>query len=111
MVRFFTGNLNLGAICSICDEECSVEPGLIDFQCCWCQRTVHTECFKQMSEECDFGPFRNMIVPPWCVQVARYKRSLHKNLLLRGVRDPGWENWSPLVVVGKSYLQMFLLQG
>lgn len=50
---------------------------------------------------CDFGPYQNMIVPPWCVQVARRKGALHKHLLLRAVKDPGWENWMPLVVIGK----------
>ncbi|XP_050302696.1 diacylglycerol kinase epsilon isoform X2 [Anthonomus grandis grandis] len=93
------GNLPLGATCCECNEDCSMEPGLIDFQCCWCQRTVHTSCLKKLDEVCDFGPFRSMIVPPSCVQVARRKGALNKHLLLRGVRDPGWSNWSPLVVV------------
>lgn len=53
-----------------------------------------------MEKICDFGRYRNMIVPPWCVQVARYKRSLRRHLLLRGVKDPGWEDWSPLIVIG-----------
>ncbi|XP_019758983.1 diacylglycerol kinase epsilon isoform X2 [Dendroctonus ponderosae] len=96
------GNLPLGAVCCQCNEDCSMEPGLIDFQCCWCQRTVHTECLKQMDDVCDFGPFRSMIVPPSCVQVARRKGALNKHLLLRGVRDPGWEKWSPLVVVANK---------
>ncbi|XP_022916830.1 diacylglycerol kinase epsilon [Onthophagus taurus] len=93
------GNLSLGAVCSVCNEDCSMEPGLVDYQCCWCQRTVHTSCFKNISQECDFGPFQNMIVPPWCVQVARMKSSIHRHLLLRGVKDPGWKNWFPLIVV------------
>lgn len=54
-----------------------------------------------LSQECDYGPWKNMLVPPWCVQVARRKSSIHRHLLLRGVKDPGWENWSPLIVVGK----------
>lgn len=79
-----------------------MELGLTDYQCCWCQRTVHTDCLKNVEEECDFGPFRNMIVPPWCVQVARRKGALNKHLLLRGVKDPGWTNWNPLVVVANK---------
>lgn len=43
-----------------------------------------------------------MLVPPWCVQVARRKSGIHRHLLLRGVKDPGWQNWSPLIVVGKT---------
>lgn len=44
------GNLPLGAVCYICNEDCSMEPGLIDFQCCWCQRAVHTSCLKKVDE-------------------------------------------------------------
>ena len=96
------GNLPLGAVCCLCNEDCSMEPGLIDYQCCWCQRTVHTSCLSKLPQDCDFGPFRNMIVPPWCVQVARRKGALNKHLLLRGVKDPGWKNWTPLVVVANK---------
>ncbi|GJQ73668.1 hypothetical protein Trydic_g14006 [Trypoxylus dichotomus] len=93
------GNLPLGALCAVCKDDCSMEPGLVDFQCCWCQRTIHTECLNEIEKHCDFGPYRNIIVPPWCVQVARMKSSIHRHLLLRGVQDPGWEDWCPLIVV------------
>ncbi|XP_030758615.1 diacylglycerol kinase epsilon isoform X2 [Sitophilus oryzae] len=96
------GNLPLGATCFICKEDCSMEPGLIDFQCCWCQRCVHTKCQKKIDEGCDFGPYREMIVPPFCVQVARRKGALNKHLLLRGVKDPGWDKWTPLVVIANK---------
>ncbi|XP_017771551.1 PREDICTED: diacylglycerol kinase epsilon [Nicrophorus vespilloides] len=92
------GNLPLGATCSICMEEC-MDFGLADYQCCWCQRAVHTKCLPAVEKECDFGPYKSMIVPPWCVQTARMKSSIHRHLLLRGVKDPGWEDWSPLIVV------------
>ncbi|XP_031352695.1 diacylglycerol kinase epsilon isoform X2 [Photinus pyralis] len=93
------GNLPLGACCDVCHEECALEPGLVDFRCCWCNRNVHEECLPDRQTLCDFGPFRNLIVPPWCIQVVRRKGSLHKHLLLKGVKHPGWANWSPLVVV------------
>ncbi|XP_065173705.1 diacylglycerol kinase epsilon isoform X2 [Atheta coriaria] len=93
------GNLPIGATCTICGEECSQQLGLVDYQCCWCQRAVHQQCIKLMSTECDFGPYRPLIVPPWCVQTARMKSSIHRHLLLRGVKDPGWPDWSPLIVV------------
>ncbi|KAF5269579.1 hypothetical protein FQR65_LT05917 [Abscondita terminalis] len=92
------GNLPLGASCAICHEECAVEPGLVDFRCCWCDRNIHECCLSNINEICDFGPFKNLIVPPWCVQVVRRKGSLHKHLLLKGVKHPGWNNWTPLVV-------------
>ncbi|KAL1489117.1 hypothetical protein ABEB36_014060 [Hypothenemus hampei] len=96
------GNLPLGAVCFICNKDCSLEPGLIDFQCCWCQRTVHTNCKIGIEEICDFGPYRSMIVPPSCVQVVRRKGALNKHLLLRAVGCPNWQNWSPLVVVANK---------
>lgn len=46
----YIGNLPLGALCAICKDDCSMEPGLVDFQCCWCQRTVHTECLKGLEK-------------------------------------------------------------
>lgn len=27
-----------------------MELGLTDYQCCWCQRTVHTECLPEVEE-------------------------------------------------------------
>lgn len=86
----------------VCNDECAMEPGLVDFQCCWCQRSVHEECQNEVSKICDFGKFRSMIVPPWCVQVARYKKTLRRHFLLKGVKDPNWDNWSPLIVIGNT---------
>ncbi|XP_074035969.1 diacylglycerol kinase epsilon isoform X2 [Leptinotarsa decemlineata] len=96
------GNLPLWAVCQKCGEDCSMEPGLVDYQCCWCQKTVHTECLVGTEQICDFGPYRNMIVPPWCIQVARRKGALNKHLLLRGVKDPGWKKWTPLIVIANK---------
>ncbi|XP_044759785.1 diacylglycerol kinase epsilon [Coccinella septempunctata] len=100
--HWIKGNLPFGATCYICNEDCSMEPGLVDYQCCWCQRSVHTNCNNQHDEECDFGRFRNHIVPPWSVQVARRKGAIQKHLLLRGVRDPGWKAWKPLIVIANK---------
>ncbi|XP_060521210.1 diacylglycerol kinase epsilon isoform X2 [Cylas formicarius] len=96
------GNLPGGAACAACGDDCSAEPGLVDFECCWCQRTVHVECLKSIGEECDFGRYRSMIVPPFAVQVVRRKGRLKKQLLLKAVTDPGWDGWTPLVVVGNT---------
>ncbi|KAF5293600.1 hypothetical protein FQA39_LY03085 [Lamprigera yunnana] len=94
------GNLPLGALCSVCYEECAVEQGLVDYQCCWCHRNVHEECLSKLEEICDFGPFKQFIVPPWCVQVFRRKGSSHKHL--KGVKHPGWDKWNPVVIVGNK---------
>lgn len=42
--HWIKGNLPLGATCNVCDEDCSMDHGLTDFQCCWCHRYVHTSC-------------------------------------------------------------------
>lgn len=35
-------------------------------RCIWCQKTVHDECMRNSlkNEKCDFGEFRNLIIPP-----------------------------------------------
>jgi hypothetical protein len=45
-----TGNLPLGACCYICEEDCGSECGLVDWLCCWCQRTVHSQCLTHIGE-------------------------------------------------------------
>lgn len=39
---------------------------LPSLRCIWCQKTVHDECMKSSlrNEKCDFGEFRNLIIPP-----------------------------------------------
>lgn len=44
------GNLPLDAVCNVCKEDCATEYGLIDFQCCWCQRCVHEECLTRLPD-------------------------------------------------------------
>jgi hypothetical protein len=46
----FVGNLPLGACCYICEEDCGSEYGLVDWLCCWCQRTVHSQCRIHIEE-------------------------------------------------------------
>ncbi|XP_063229561.1 diacylglycerol kinase epsilon [Bacillus rossius redtenbacheri] len=92
------GNLSLGAVCEVCEDECGSEPGLVDYQCCWCQRTVHSACHQSLGEVCDFGPFRNFIIPPSCVTLKKLSR-MRSKLQLRSVTSPNWENWNPIIVL------------
>jgi diacylglycerol kinase (ATP) len=46
----FVGNLPLGACCYVCEEDCGSEYGLVDWMCCWCQRTVHSQCHIHIQE-------------------------------------------------------------
>ncbi|KYM94857.1 PREDICTED: diacylglycerol kinase epsilon [Cyphomyrmex costatus] len=98
--HWIKGNLPLVAICYICEEECDVEPGLIDWWCCWCQRCVHKTCKSSLSEICDFGKFKLMIIPPGSLEVINRRSTMRCRLHLRSVTPPNWPNWNPIIVVG-----------
>ncbi|XP_046406232.1 diacylglycerol kinase epsilon, partial [Ischnura elegans] len=96
--HWIKGNLPLASVCVVCDEECGVEPGLVDYQCCWCQRTVHASCRKKFTEVCDYGNFRSFIVPPTSVSTRRGRR-ISRRLTLQELKPPAWPDWSPLIVL------------
>lgn len=104
------GNLPLHCVCFVCDEDVDyhAEPGLYGYRCCWCQRATHTECFARIAAAgasaidddealCDFGPYRDMIMPPTSVQAvaARGRRKL------KVAAPVGVDDWRPLFVIGK----------
>ncbi|XP_069685225.1 diacylglycerol kinase epsilon isoform X1 [Periplaneta americana] len=93
------GNLPLGASCYVCDEDCGSEYGLVDWQCCWCQRTVHSRCRIHIEEVCDFGPYRSHLIPPSCVVLTKKRSTVRRKLQLRAVKSPGWKDWTPLIVM------------
>lgn len=106
------GNIPANSVCAVCrsfceehsEEEAESEHTLRHFRCCWCQRTVHENCFRQsVDSACDFGPFRRHIVPPHCVIHKRVwpARPGRSSILLESVRDFRCEepDWSPLFVV------------
>ncbi|XP_024940826.1 diacylglycerol kinase epsilon isoform X2 [Cephus cinctus] len=94
------GNLPIIAMCDVCDEECDLEPGLTDWCCCWCQRCVHDACKANLSDICDFGTFKSMIIPPGSLEVINTRSTMRRRLQLRRIIPPPWANWSPLIVVG-----------
>lgn len=111
------GNLPMHCVCFVCDEDVDyhAEPGLYGYRCCWCQRATHTECFARIggggdgaaggaaaaavNDErlCDFGPYRDMIIPPSSVQAvaARGRRRI------RVTAPVGVADWRPLFVIGE----------
>ncbi|PSN39597.1 Diacylglycerol kinase epsilon [Blattella germanica] len=97
------GNLPIGSCCYVCDEDCGSEYGLVDWFCCWCQRTIHTHCRIHLEEVlclvCDFGPFRNQLIPPTSVVLTNKRSKVRKKLLLQAVKPPLWNNWKPLIVL------------
>ncbi|XP_076033309.1 diacylglycerol kinase epsilon [Oratosquilla oratoria] len=96
--HWIKGNLPSHAQCEVCEEECGLGPGLVDLQCCWCQRTVHDSCLLHFSEVCDMGCVNDCIVPPNCIRLQSTR--LRKQLLVKQVLDPKLSNWSPVIVIG-----------
>lgn len=57
------GNLPLDSECTICHRSCGAEPRLCDYRCIWCQRIVHDSCMRMITNDCDLGEFRRLIIP------------------------------------------------
>lgn len=103
----YAGNLPASAVCEICNDECSAEPGLIDWFCCWCQRCVHNSCKSMLAHDiCDYGPFKSMIIPPGNLEVINKRNTMRNRLQLRSIVPPAWPDWRPLIVVGKLMLSL-----
>lgn len=61
------GNLQSGAVCSICRTVCFSPFGLYGQKCIWCNRTYHDECAESnqiFQQQCDFGTLKYIILPP-----------------------------------------------
>ncbi|XP_043281428.1 diacylglycerol kinase epsilon [Venturia canescens] len=110
------GNLPPLAMCEVCDDECDAEVGLVNYSCCWCQRSVHESCVSRISSECDFGEFKLMIIPPGSLEVVNKRSTMRRRLRLRSIVPPVWPNWKPLIIVanrksgnndGATILSMF----
>jgi diacylglycerol kinase (ATP) len=97
--QWIRGNLPLCSRCVVCEEQCGLLPQICDKRCCWCQRTVHDECRRRLSETCDLGQYRDLIVPPNCVQLKLVGWKGRRHLVVGSVREPPIKNWSPLVVI------------
>ncbi|XP_072744672.1 diacylglycerol kinase epsilon-like isoform X1 [Anoplolepis gracilipes] len=97
------GNLPTDAMCYICKEECEEsEPDLWDWWCCWCQRCVHEDCKPALSEICDFGKFKLMIIPPGSLEVINRRSTMKRRLHIRSIIPPNWLDWNPIIVVGNT---------
>ncbi|XP_064627628.1 diacylglycerol kinase epsilon-like [Lineus longissimus] len=97
--QWIKGNLPLCSRCVVCEEQCGLLPQICDLKCCWCQRTVHDNCQKRLTELCDLGQYRDLIVPPNCVQLKQVGWKGRRHLVVGSVREPPIKNWSPLVVI------------
>lgn len=103
------GNLPLNFSCAKCGQEAETDhhtsssgPGLFGWRCAWCQRCYHDRCYAKLDpkETCDFGEFRDMIYPPYCIKAARTRESVR--LHLAGINPPNIESWEPLIVIANT---------
>ena len=110
------GNLPLYSKCDVCDDECGSLPSLSDLRCCWCHRTVHTQCVETLGRVCDLGAYKNFIVPPNSVHLKQVGFKGRRHLIVESVKEPNIPSWKPLVVIanrksgngdGETILQAF----
>lgn len=96
------GNLSPHSSCDVCNEECDDESSLVDWKCCWCQRTVHQNCLSDQmkGEDCDFGKWRACIVPPFCVVHKKVWSKGRRKFVVDSVNNfEGEPNWKPMLVI------------
>ncbi|KAL0278644.1 UNVERIFIED_CONTAM: hypothetical protein PYX00_000407 [Menopon gallinae] len=92
------GNLKPLSICEVCEKECSTSSQLSHFKCCWCLRTVHQKCKPNVSEICDFGPYKRLIIPPTAVEFVKRKSSIRKSSFLK-LKPVDWIDWTPVLIL------------
>ncbi|XP_030830209.1 diacylglycerol kinase theta isoform X5 [Strongylocentrotus purpuratus] len=63
------GNLPTNSRCLVCKKSCATHECLASMKCEWCWATAHSGCFKSLMRECDMGPIRELIIPPWAVSM------------------------------------------
>lgn len=100
--HWIRGNLPLGSMCCVCGEECVDTGALVDYRCCWCQRTVHEEqCHQFVADcECDFGKWAPVIVPPFAIRVKKVWSQGRRQLVFDSLTDfPLRSDWSPVLVI------------
>lgn len=117
------GNIPSHSKCFICHRYCEeddemmgkesgdtsmAEHTLYHYRCCWCQRTVHENCFhksdsnNEIEGNCDFGKYRYLIIPPHYIIHRRvWTTSQGKAIALDEIRDFSSKEpkWSPLLVI------------
>ena len=99
------GNLPLSSLCYKCMSPCGNVPKLCDFRCVWCDKTAHDSCISsatcsnEKDDTCSLGPFRSLVLPPNCVQVALEGWRGQRRLVIKKITPPAVNEWKPLVVM------------
>ncbi|KAM3964376.1 diacylglycerol kinase epsilon [Aphomia sociella] len=70
----------------------SAEDCIKKYFCCWCQRTKlsHLDPLNDL-EECDFQKYKNIIIPPSCVQIEKG--------IISNIKPLQNKNWEPLIII------------
>ncbi|XP_047292916.1 diacylglycerol kinase epsilon isoform X6 [Homo sapiens] len=71
--------------------------------CIWCQKTVHDECMKNSlkNEKCDFGEFKNLIIPPSYLTSINQMRK-DKKTDYEVLASKLGKQWTPLIILANS---------
>uniref|UniRef100_A0A8C1HAN4 Diacylglycerol kinase n=1 Tax=Cyprinus carpio carpio TaxID=630221 RepID=A0A8C1HAN4_CYPCA len=73
-----SGNCDSGK-CDRCQKKIKSLHGLTGKRCVWCHSMRHDECATQEPFECDCGPFRDHILPPWAIYPVIKRTNCIKN--------------------------------
>ncbi|TGZ68837.1 hypothetical protein CRM22_004063 [Opisthorchis felineus] len=65
------GNLPPNSKCAHCRKTCWSSECLTGYRCQWCGLTAHASCVPQLSDKCDFGTLRDIMLPAQCVSLPR----------------------------------------
>ncbi|NXJ44829.1 DGKE kinase, partial [Spizaetus tyrannus] len=101
--HWIRGNVPLCSCCMICKQQCGTQPKLCDYRCVWCQYTVHDECMMDClkTEECTFGEFRDLIIPPYYLstinQIRKDKRTNYEKVV-----PYCRKHWMPVIILANT---------
>lgn len=97
------GNIPLYSDCSVCGQSCGREAQICDMRCVWCKRVIHDACSRghqTFNPVCDFGQYKQIIVPPHCLELKRTGIKGRRHLVVARATQPHIEGWRPLIVLG-----------
>lgn len=99
---YVKGNL-IASQCRECRKEIEAahEPGINGTRCVWCQESFHNSCADE-DLTCDFGKYKNFIIPPFATRAKRTRKS--PKLHLTDITPiPEWgDEWEPLIVIANT---------